>query len=1057
MLGLDAGSDSIGWAAFELAPAGRLTKDDRASPDRRYRPERLLHGGVRLFDSGRDPKKQTSHVKIRGERRRARRPHRAKRWRLQQLRVLLANSGVSGNAPPHENPYALRRAALKRPLTGPEFLTVCEHLCRHRGFKSLSLRTAATKEQKDEINHWEAAEKALRSRMQEEKFETVGVLLANDLEADKPIRRRFNADDVVSPTRKLLIEEFRIIRRRQYEHFNLTDEDWDTLEHIIFDQRPIRPPPAGRCRFFPEESRAAKALPTAQEFIVRQTLANLRVPEGPPGMTRPLITAEFEEARRQLSTTFEMPWPRLRQAIGLKGIKFTIETERSGSKKAARIAPGNMTEALLGPLIPNWSALGITQRDELVNALLARRQNRRVLLAYAVDPLGDLCLDTTAAEQLADIVQFELPRGYLDVSLKLAMRANQFMQPGVKAHEALAAAAGRHHSDFRITSDRKLTRLPYYGEVLTHRVLPGSGDTNDHLHQRAGCLGNVTVHICLNEIAKIVNGLIERYGSPPRLIVVETTRQLKAGEEELRRIRTDQGKRERENELIDNEIAAQFGSATAGLVDKRERRLRWRLRRRQNGRCLYTGAEQDEIGFADAFTAAYSIDHIIPLARGGRDSFENMVLCKAEANAEKGNKTPWEAWHRDRDRMDRILAKVKACGEIPRSQWWRFGPDAAARAEDDGKGYAPRQLVDTSYIGRIAREYLEHVAEEVVATRGGLTARLRDLWNLPKNLLDERRHFVDAAVIAMSSRSLIQRFNTASARGDRLLKTELEVPEPFNGFAQQVRAAYERVWPSRRPDHARGHRPVAGQLHEDTLFGIADTSSGGRLSLRKEPKDLFSDDKNAAEWLSMFRSDRFRERFMAELEVLRRDHPDLGLAELCHRVAASQAWGPRGIGHIAVWQRINPEVCSRFSRGKSTVAAKPGANAYYEIWEVSGRRGSIWRSRVITRFDLAQGKPDGPTSAGERLIMRVTQGDHIVWNGPLGREVGWVKKFAQNGRIFLWPIPWVVSSYVAGQVPHLRIKGDEGIQFNSAEVLRAAGARPATISVLGRLRIRDSG
>ncbi|MGB1027866.1 MAG: hypothetical protein ACPGYL_15010, partial [Rhodospirillaceae bacterium] len=60
LLGLDMGTDSIGWAVFQCTETGAPA------------PLKLLDGGVRLFDSGRDPKKHTSRRKDQGEKRRAR-------------------------------------------------------------------------------------------------------------------------------------------------------------------------------------------------------------------------------------------------------------------------------------------------------------------------------------------------------------------------------------------------------------------------------------------------------------------------------------------------------------------------------------------------------------------------------------------------------------------------------------------------------------------------------------------------------------------------------------------------------------------------------------------------------------------------------------------------------------------------------------------------------------------------------------------------------------------------------------------------------------------------
>jgi len=55
---------------------------------------------------------------------------------------------------------------------------------------------------------------------------------------------------------------------------------------------------------------------------------------------------------------------------------------------------------------------------------------------------------------------------------------------------------------------------------------------------------------------------------------------------------------------------------------------------RDRGTCQYTGKN---VGRHNA-----NIDHIIPVSRGGKNTFENMVLCSKEINQMKGDKTPDE-------------------------------------------------------------------------------------------------------------------------------------------------------------------------------------------------------------------------------------------------------------------------------------------------------------------------------------------------------------------------------------------------------------------------------
>lgn len=56
---------------------------------------------------------------------------------------------------------------------------------------------------------------------------------------------------------------------------------------------------------------------------------------------------------------------------------------------------------------------------------------------------------------------------------------------------------------------------------------------------------------------------------------------------------------------------------------------------RDEFKCQYTG---DHISGKDA-----DIDHIIPRSRGGKNTWENMVVCSKKINRQKADKTPEEA------------------------------------------------------------------------------------------------------------------------------------------------------------------------------------------------------------------------------------------------------------------------------------------------------------------------------------------------------------------------------------------------------------------------------
>lgn len=74
---------------------------------------------------------------------------------------------------------------------------------------------------------------------------------------------------------------------------------------------------------------------------------------------------------------------------------------------------------------------------------------------------------------------------------------------------------------------------------------------------------------------------------------------------------------------------------------------------RDNGICQYTGKKVDkETG---------NIDHIFSKSRGGKNTWENMVLCHKDINSKKGSKTPEEAGLK-------LIRQPKELAPIPYSQ-----------------------------------------------------------------------------------------------------------------------------------------------------------------------------------------------------------------------------------------------------------------------------------------------------------------------------------------------------------------------------------------------------
>src|SRR5690606_26854853 len=109
-------------------------------------------------------------------------------------------------------------------------------------------------------------------------------------------------------------------------------------------------------------------------------------------------------------------------------------------------------------------------------------------------------------------------------------------EDGAVITEAEAARrCGYNHSD---KGDRDFPGhelLPNYQEVLERHIPPGTGDPDDVYDVFKGRITNPSVHIALNQLRRVVNAVIRRYGKPDR-IAIELGRELKLSDKEKKRI-----------------------------------------------------------------------------------------------------------------------------------------------------------------------------------------------------------------------------------------------------------------------------------------------------------------------------------------------------------------------------------------------------------------------------------------------------------------------------------------------------------------------------------------
>lgn len=848
-VGLDLGANSLGWCVYAL------NKNDA--------PCRIVRAGARVFSDGRGAS-ITNYASLAANRRAKRQARRRRDRVLKRRHRMMAGLIKYGLMPTDEaerkalqafDPYQLRAEGLDRELAPYEMGRALYHLARKRGFKS-SRKDRGDSEKEKETGKVKVAIRALRERVVEANCRTVGEYLAKQHAERKPVRARRSNDGqyVMYLQRRMVEEEFdQLWAKQQFYHPQLlTDEARDFLKDTLLFQRRLLPVQSGLCLFETTEFRAPLCSPLHQRFRILQELNNLRLTEGVG--TRPLSLEERNILLNELlHTAGKITFPQLAQAIGFgrrSGTRFNLESEKRKDLK------GDATVRFADPEVFGNAWFGFDGEMREALALLVERADqdaflREALLAlpndlsraeYVMRPfaherpllaaLGRLPGPITEAQTHA-IANIHLPDDFGNLSRKALSRIIPELEREVVTYNIAVDRAGYGSHSQRGTGEF-FQRMPYYGEVLRGYTSPAekAGDDNE---RKYGKIPNPTVHIGLNQLRLLMNALIRRYGHPHE-IVIELTREFGLSGERRREIEKEQAENQARNEMLDqrlNELRQSCNFAN---------RLKLRLWDELGvedplvRQCVYSGTT---FNVTTLLSDEIEIDHILPFSRSLHDGIGNKILCTRQANRDKGNRTPSEAfghspgryhWEDIQARVERLFATSGKPSLRRKAEY--FKEDALDTFLGD-KNFLARHLSDTAYLSRAAKQYLCAICPEnfVWVSSGKLTGMLRSRWGLPKLLWDDgtknrndhRHHALDAAVIGLCDRSLIQRMansaKLAEERGGNRLLEWLELP--WAGFREELKGALERAVVSHKPDHGK-----QAALHNDTNYALRGTPDG---------------------------------------------------------------------------------------------------------------------------------------------------------------------------------------------------------------------------------------
>lgn len=338
----------------------------------------------------------------------------------------------------------------------------------------------------------------------------------------------------------------------------------------------------------------------------------------------------------------------------------------------------------------------ITEEDQLVYGNSNVSLKKKLNLAYGFKP--------EYANMLANI---SLQADHGSLSARAIKKIIPFLKEGHEFSEACKFAKYNHsHS---LTKDE-----------LASRALK---DSLSLLEKNS--LRNPVVEKILNQMVNLVNQLIETYGKPDE-VRVELARELKKSAKERATATTNINAAKTKHEGIRKLLQKDFGLKNPTRNDI----IRFKLYE-----------ELSETGYKTLFTNQYiqkdklfskeiDIEHIIPKAILFDDSFSNKTLAFRNVNLAKADSTAIDfitnTYSDDLQNYKNRVESLFKAGKISKAKYKKL----LMPEKDLPDGFIERDLRNSQYIAKKAKQMLFEVIRTVNTSTGSITDKLREDWDL---------------------------------------------------------------------------------------------------------------------------------------------------------------------------------------------------------------------------------------------------------------------------------------------------------------------------------------
>ena len=875
ILGLDLGTNSIGWALIEDNENKILGLGTRIFP----------MGVENLGDGEGEISKNASRTGARGVRRQFFR----RRLRKQILLKALSENKMCpleasdfqewkrNKRVPIEklttwfalNPYELRQKALIEKLSLEEIGRIFYHLIQRRGFLSNSRKGGS-----DDGTIFKGNPKegkiGITETQKNIEDKTLGAYLFEIYPKENQpfqdglerIRNRYT-------TRKMYVDEFELIWNKQAQfHTELTNElktlfggrklDGYKEDGILFHQRPLRSQKhlVGNCSFEPRKTKCPTSAIPFEQFRVWQWVNTVEY-------NGKKISQEEKEKIVEFLFANEKPeFKKIRKVIGKESAEFKFNYKDDDKIVGTHTISNLSNKKYFGK---KWFEFTEKEQEDIWHVLYFF-DSKSNLKEYAIKNWN------FTEEQAESISKFNVKDGYASLSRKAISNILPFLKLGFTYDVAVVLGGIKNvfgsdweklsdekrnffydnvyeivrsknkggfieiikdilRNDYNI-SDNQLRKLYHHSATIDATELLEKLPVGKDADKDIQAIRNPIVITALFELRKLVNELIDEHGKIDE-IKVEMARDLKISKSQRNKIRKEQKRLERENDRVKARLLEERQRVTHDNI------LLYKLWEECKHTCPYTGKP---ISVTQLFSGEVQIEHIHPWSRSLNDSFSNKTLCYADENRKKGNKTPFEFYGSDEANWsaikERALKLFSDTKEYPNA-YQKFKRFVQQKFDDD---FSTRQLNDTRYISKEAKNYLSKICNKVTVSPGQATSNLRHKWGLNQILNDDnektredhRHHAIDALVMACTKVSYVQELSKWN-RYNRGYDVK-DFPMPWLTFWKDAEKAVNQILVSHKKvsnditvrthttekngkKHTNLGVAARGQLHKETVYG----------------------------------------------------------------------------------------------------------------------------------------------------------------------------------------------------------------------------------------------